>query len=444
MAAGKPKAHSGNIVQIDEGDLHQIMDECERALDVAETQLPELSGKLDQESQKWAGEIAELRGILTELRDGYRTLDSKTDHDDKLWRAETPFHTRAYRSMGDVFTASYAGFKSGYRNLPEGFKRAADQTGDNDTKGGVLVPDITYDQIGYILGEKSLARLLCTVIPMVSDNMKAPVLDTGPLAYYIGTQGAEVPDTSKLEFSKKDLDVKTLMAINIVSGELAEDSLPAYGPFWAQVFMDAFALKETKAVFSENPNDAGSAFTGIVQAVAAATGDTKHQLYLGNAANSGKTHFSQVMFKDIINLAAGPNENALDFACYVMNKAAWAQILGVTDGQGMPIFSTIYQNLMVNVGGPRPDPKMARSTILNGDPCYITRAMPSDIGTAGKAMIVYGNPKYHFFGDRRQMAIAWSDEAAFTTGARVMRCRERYASTTIMPDAFATLAPASS
>jgi HK97 family phage major capsid protein len=431
-------ANKGNIITLEESDLYKILDETNRALDHCDKAIPEL----EKRDLAQAEELTELRGILESLREDYKKLDERQAKGSKHWEAETPFATRAFRSMGDVFTAAYVGFKTSYRVVPEGYTRAADQTGDNDSKGGVLVPELTYDQIGYILGERSLARLLCTVVPMTSDYMKAPILDTGPVVYYVG-QG-DAPTASSLAFSKVDLNVKTLMAINVISGELTEDSLPAYGPFWAQVFTDAFALKESKAVFSETATDSNCAFTGIVQAVEAASGGVQHIEYLGGSSTSHKTNFSEVAFADINALQNAPHENAIaDGAVWVMNRAAWRYIQGLKDNNGNPILSTDYVNFNVSGGG-RPDPRVARGTALMGDPVYLTRAMPSTTSTAGKALVIYGNPKYHFFGDRKQMAIAWSDEAAFTSGARVMRCRERYAAANGIVDAFAILKNAAS
>jgi HK97 family phage major capsid protein len=436
-----PKPNGGNIITVDEGDLHKILEETERCIDTIDTVIPEVQAT----QGKLAEDLTDVRGIITDLQSKYRALgdaQTKRGDDSHMWQAETPFHTRAYQNFGKVFWAAWKANKTQYREIPEGYARAADQTGDTDNIGGVLVPDMVIPEIGYILGERSLPRMLATVFPMRSDTEKAPVLTTGPIAYYVGQGNAPSVD-SLLEFTGEQMVAKTLMAINIVAGELIEDAVLNFGPFWAQVFADAFALKETKAMFSETASDTNSAFTGIVQAVNAASGGVQHKNYLGGSSTSHMTHFSEVTFDDLIATQYSINENAMDGAVWVMNKAAFRWIAAMTDQQGMPITRTQWGGMLPSPQ-PRANPSQGRATVILDDPAFISRSMPSDVSTAGKAFVCYGNPKYHFFGTLGSFAIAWSDEAAFTSGARVMRARERYASKTVIVDAFATLSTAAS
>lgn len=425
--------NSGNILVKKSGadrELHGMIETAERMISFIDDRLPELENADNTTRQ----EVAELRGIVSNIDNRLRNLDDRTDRDDKVWRGDSALETNVYRSVGKVIQDSFKNFRSGGRYLPEEYrvgKRAgeADNYESSDLLGGITVPTVTYDNVAYFMREKSLARLLCFVIPMTSDKMDVPAVTTGtPNVYYV--KDGVAPTNTAVQFvTDKQLAAKTLMSVNVVEGELIEDTVLAYSTFWAQVFLDQFALKENSAVFSETATDTNSAFTGAVQAVLTAN---------TNVQSTSATHFSSVTYDDFVSAQNMIYATAREGATWVMNKAAFRYVQALRDSNGYPILHSSWSGLPAPM--PVPSPQTPRPTTLLGDPCYITEAMPSAVSTANKALVLYGNfAKGHYFGDRKQMAIQWSSEAAFTRGALVMRCRERFASLNVLTDGFAVV-----
>lgn len=439
--------------------LHELMDMCGRSLSIVEEKIPTLDALADANVIQ---QLAELRGVLEENKTRLDNIDKHTGRDDKFWQAEEDIITRgyghpgwytaAYKEFGKVFGVAYRSYRNNYRvdqrdkgtiwDTEEMAKRAADQTGESDALGQVLVPEQVLTRVGYIMKEKSLPRLLSTIVPMTTDTCRSPVLDSGPIVYYAG-QGLGPGTNSKLTFSKQMLEASTLMALNIVALELTEDSVVAFEPFWATVFTDSFAVKENGAMISENPANVNEDFEGIILAVETRQADQVY--YLGGAANSGKKDLTvpgALTYDDVVQMETGINENTWDGAVYFVNRRALRYIRALRDDNGQPIFHSAYSSLGSLL--PKPDPKTARATSLLGDPCYVTGAMPSTITTPGTPILVRVNPQYHFWGDRMSMGIKWSSEAAFADGSLVMRARERYASKMIMTPAAAVLKNATS
>lgn len=458
------QAHAGHVYVPRKDEILAMMDMCKRSLAFVEEEIPKIHARFGDLGQaaSVASELADIRSVLQKNDEHLTNLDNHLGRDDKFWQAEEDIITRgyghpgwytaAYKEYGKVFGVSFRSYRNGYRIDPrdkgtpfdtdEIAKRAADQHGEADAAGMVLVPEQVLTRVGYIMKEKSLPQMLATVVPMITETARSPVLDSGPLVYYAG-QGLGPGQTSKLTFSKQMLEAKTLMALNIVALELTEDTAVAYEPFWAQVFTDSFAVKENKAFISENPANANEEFEGILLAVQTRQADQVY--YLGGAANSGKTDLTAagaLTYDDVVQMETGTDENTWDGAVYFVNRRALRFIRGLRSTTGEPIFHTSYNSL--GSLSPKPDPKTARATGLLGDPCYVTGAMPSTVNLPGTPILLRGNPAYHFWGDRMSMGIKWSSEAGFADGSLVMRARERYASKTIMTPAFAILSTATS
>lgn len=438
MAAGTAPANAGNIVTKPEGDLHPMIGLAERMVDYLDGQMPAVEALAKQgieDAKSVQNELLAQRGLIAALETRLRDQDAVQD--DKHFTGNSPFELQVYRAIGEVITDSWKAFRTGYRNIPDKYrntKRAADQYEESETLGGITVPTLTYENVAYFQRERTLARQLCMVLPMASDKVDVPAVTSGtPSAYYVSNGSAPGSNSPITFVATKQLVSKTLMAVNIVEGEMVEDTVMNYSAFWAQVFLDSFSLKENLAVFSSTANDpdaATSAFTGAVQAVT--TAGTQ-------IVTTTSSHFSSVSYDNLVAIQNTIDANAREGASWVMNKAAFRYIQALRDTNGYPIIASSWVG---NIPGasPVPNPSLGRPTILLGDPCYITEAMSSGVSTSGKHLVLYGNFKRgHYFGDRKQMAIQWSSEAAFTAGALVMRARERFAALNVLTDGFATI-----
>lgn len=444
-------ANEGNIVEVSEKELHRVLDAAEATLDTLNTKIPELQRALngDPEKKDEAGVLLEpgmraeltaaleglsdTRGVVEDVKKELRAIDDRLDRSDKVWRASEDIHnprgftSKTYRELADVYRASHEAYKSdGYTKKVEGYVRAADQSSTTDTLGGILVPTATWENVVYIMGEKSFLRAYASQIPLPTDDIKVPHLETIPQMKVQGTQGSEVTHGSLVFDDQQILQTKTYIGLNVIPNQLVQDAVKIWAIFWARVFTDAMALKENKGMFSEKPTDPNGAFSGIIQTVEAASVN-KHEHTLAS------THFSTLTYDDLVEIQNLPNENAHDGSKWFMNRAVAKYIFKMKTTDGLPLIGPLVQGMpgvqpFPNTGGPRGTPLLL-------DTMHTTSAMPGT-NASDKAFIVYGNPAYTFWGERSPMAIEFSRDAKFEEYNTVMRVAERIAQKTISPDAW--------
>lgn len=458
---GRAPANAGHIISVDENELHKVMTAAEATMDALDQDLPKVQRAIDnadptdgeslgllQQMLEIRTSLQETRGIIENVQEEMKVVDKSTDRDDGIWRAvedlRNPhgFHSRTYRELGETFEASLKASRDhGYTKPVEGYVRAADQSSTTDTLGGILVPTATWDNVVYIMGEKSLLRAFAARINMASDDVKVPMLPSIPTIQVQGTQGSEVAHGVLTFRDTVTMSAQTLIGLNVMPNQLMQDAISAYSAFWARIFTDGMALKENKGFFSESPDDTNGAFSGIVQEVAAASGAESNMEYLGGGSTSGSTHFSVVAFDDLNALLFATHENSRDGSIFAANNAAARYIMGIKDDNGNPIYSTQWTGL--NPAGPTPNSVAPRHGSLMGHQLAVTSAMPGT-SVAGQAFLAFTNPAYTFWGERAPMAVEFSREAQFESYNTVMRVAERIGIKNVAPDASATLSTAAS
>lgn len=439
MAAGhSAPANAGHIVSISQDQLTKLMDLAERQADFIDRKLPEL----EQRDAAAAAEFEDLKGIVDDVRKNYRALDDTQDRGSKNYRAATPLHEQAEQALGNDMYAALQYFKRGFRNLPEEYKqakrtfeaqkRAADQIEETESLGGITVPTLTTTTIARLQKERVLGRELCFNVPMKSDKQDVPTIENGgePAAYYVSNGNA--PTNSVVTFlTTKQLVSKTVMCVQLLEQEMLEDtSVDDFTGFWARIFLDQFALKENRAVFSETATDSNSAFTGAVQAVTAFNSGSQLVTLAG-------THFSSITYDDLVAMQALVAEGAQERAVWVGSRSTLRWIQALVDTQKRPLLQSMWQGIL-----PSPDPKpngvMGRPTILLGAPYYITAGMPGNVSGTGKVCLLYGDfSQGHYFGDRKKIEVGFSTDAAYATGGVMFRMRERFAALNVLSEGFA-------
>lgn len=455
---GRAPANAGHIVSVEASELHEMMDAAGKTMDALENDIPQLQRKIDhelaegeegdvgliQQMAEVRNSLAEVRGIVTNVQEEMRTVDDNTDRDDKMWKAiedlRNPnggFHTRTYQALGKVFEDSYNAYnKHKYTQEVEGYTRAADQSSTTDNIGGILVPTATWDNVVYVMGEKSYLRAFANKINMPTDDVKVPAHTEGvPTIQVQGTQGSEVTHSVLTFQTTVTMTAQTLIGLNVIPNQLVQDAIGSWSTFWARVFTDAMALKENKGFFSEDPADTNGAFSGVVQEIAAASGDLQNIVQLADSA--GSDDFSTVAFDDINALLFANHENARDGSIFVSSNAVARYVHGITDDNSQPIFSSQWQGFNV-AGGPTPNSAGPRAAGLMNHPYYITSAMPSS-NAADQAFMLFGNPAFTFWGERAPMAIEFSKESQFEMYNTVMRVAERIGVKTVATDPWAYL-----
>ena len=391
---------------------------------------------LNKISESTTSVVGSLQGSLEKLSARCDELDKKLPRGSKIYQAETSTKTQGLYEFGRCITEAWR-LKTQGRMSPEfaAEQRAISAGGQTETvdgiTGSVLVPVITYNKIARIIGEASVIRKIATIIPMTTNTMNMPTKGTGPTVYWSSTFGeGGIPSKTSVQFNQKQLNTKTMMALDEVTAELDDDSIVALEPFFAQVFAEAVAAEENKQAF------VGTApFTGVTQATGAGVG----LVIFGGSTTSGKTSFGSIVHQDIVSLQFGVDSKLINKGVFIMAAGAFANIVGLKDGQGRPIYLSNWNpGVPGMVDGNIPDMLNVTATSLMGRPAYLTDSMPG-VSAATTNFAIYGDFSRFAFGDRKQMSIDWSDQVYFESGNLALRVRERIAMQILIPTAFAIL-----
>ena len=377
-----------------------------------------------------AGQYDEMKDTVERLQARCDELDKQLPQGGKVFSAETPTKTSTLREFGGYITEGWRLKQYGRTSASfAGQTRDANNHGDSEAGGGVLVPEITYDKVMRIVEEASIARRICQVIPMTSNTMVLPTRSSGPSVGWLANQpNSDAATKTGVAFDSPSLTSKTLMAIDEISAELDEDSIVALEPFFAQIFAEAVGKEENKQTFVGNtagsPADPfmGVAFeTGVAEA--------------GDIGSVGSATFSDVTYNDLLNLQYAVDPNLVNKGVFVMNSQAFKEVIGLKDSQDRPIFATGYSHFGLNQDPA--DPQSGQATMLLGRPCYLTDVMPTtDLDTV---FAIYGDFSKFAFGDRKQLTIDWSDQVYYEYGNLALRVRERIALKVIIAAAFSRI-----
>jgi len=377
-----------------------------------------------------AGQYDEMKDTVERLQARCDELDKQLPQGGKVFSAETPTKTSTLREFGGYITEGWRLKQYGRTSASfAGQTRAsANNHGDSDGAGGVLVPEITYDKVMRIVEEASIARRICQVIPMTSNTMVLPTRTSGPTVGWLANQTNDTGTKTGVTFENPSLTSKTLMAIDEISAELDEDSIVALEPFFAQIFAEAVGKEENKQTFVGNTSG-GDPFDGVASPNESGVGEADDLTTTGTGA------FSDVTYNDLLNLQYAVDPNLINKGSFVMNSEAFKEVIGLKDSQGRPIFATGYSHFGLNQDPA--DPQSGQATMLLGRPCYLTDVMPTS--GADTVFAIYGDFSKFAFGDRKQLTIDWSDQVYYEYGNLALRVRERIALKVIIATAFSRI-----
>jgi len=376
-----------------------------------------------------AGQYDEMKDTVERLQARCDELDKQLPQGGKVFSAETPTKTSTLREFGGYITEGWRLKQYGRTSASfAGQTRDANNHGDSEAGGGVLVPEITYDKVMRIVEEASIARRICQVIPMTSNTMVLPTRSSGPTVGWLANQTNDTGTKTGVTFENPSLTSKTLMAIDEISAELDEDSIVALEPFFAQIFAEAVGKEENKQTFVGNTSG-GDPFDGVASPNESGVGEAADLTTTGTGA------FSDVTYNDLLNLQYAVDPNLINKGSFVMNSEAFKEVIGLKDSQGRPIFATGYSHFGLNQDPA--DPQSGQATMLLGRPCYLTDVMPTS--GADTVFAIYGDFSKFAFGDRKQLTIDWSDQVYYEYGNLALRVRERIALKVIIATAFSRI-----
>ena len=273
--------------------------------------------------------------------------------------------------------------------------------------GGILVPEELRPYLIQKLGQYGKFRKYATILPMGSDKLTCPKVDTD-LTVYNPDEGASLTD-SDMAFSQVGLTAHKLACLTKVSSELEEDSLIAIGEILGLSMARSMAKKEDEIGFVGDGTSTYFGMTGIVGAlfgVDATIGNIK-----GLKVGSGNA-YSELVLADFEGTVAILPSDADDNARWYMNKKffyevpyALARAAGVAN-----IFEVLSDR---------------KARYLMGYPVEFVSAMPSTEANSQICAILGDLQLGAYLGERKMLQIARSSDVYFANDQIGFRGIER-------------------
>jgi HK97 family phage major capsid protein len=258
---------------------------------------------------------------------------------------------------------------------------------------------------------------------MQRDTLKLPKITASVAVYWPGEGVAGT--VSQPTLGQVTLLAKTLVCLTPVTNELLEDADADTISLLVELFSEAIAGEED----NQGLNGTGSPFTGVladagVTVLTQATGDTT---------------FAKITADYMRDMIASVKPIVLQGAVFVMHRSVWSTVQKLKGSDGQYIATTATP---VTTG----DASQGVGIVgyAWGYPVYLSEKMPSSTALSTK-YVIFGNFKYMYLGDRRQMTVAVSDQATigstnlFESNMSALRVTERIGLTIAIPTAFVAL-----
>lgn len=291
-----------------------------------------------------------------------------------------------------------------------------------DSAGGFLVPEELRAEVVRLAEDYGLVRKLARVIPMRRDTLNLPKITASVVVYWPGEGNAGTESQPTL--GQVQLLAKTCVGLSIMSNELLEDAEVDTVDMLVEIFAEAIAGEEDNQGLVGN----GSPFTGIINTSGV------NVVTLG----AGDTSFSNVDADDLRDMISQIKPLALSGAAFFMHRTVWG------------IVQKLKQNgqYIATLANPVVTGDASKGTgivgYIWGYPVYLSEKMP-DNSAADTEFIIFGNLKYLYLGDRKQMTMKVSEDATvgttntFEQNMSAVRITERIGLTVGLESAFAVL-----
>ena len=286
--------------------------------------------------------------------------------------------------------------------------------------GGVLSPEEFTAELIRSVEEFGVFRNHARRIPLAEARRSWPRRTTGLTVFYPDEE--DTISESQLGFDRVAVEPIKYATLTPFSSEFEEDSIIAIGELIALEAAQAFAEAEDDNAFNGDGTSAFARTTGIL--------NSSNVQVLQFA--STKTAFADLTYDHLIDTQAGAKGYVTRPAWY-MTPTVLAIVRKLKDSTGNPIIS----DTPLSVGEPR--------TLL-GDPVILARKMPKAADTAAnKAMIIYGQLDLsHYFGTRREIRLARSEEIGFKEDMIFIKVTQRVGIAERQPQAVTIVKTAAS
>lgn len=426
-------------------ELHKLMEKVDKHLDGIGREVGDLKEKLDTTGGEYRNQLQETvkrledsEAAWTQIRERLDTLDKRLSKGNKIYlphdgaAPKSEIRQEMARFFLDGMSMALTRktrFGSDYFKRFDGVQADIGQTVADNAEGGYLVPPEFRQEILRIAETYGFARRYFRVIPIARNEMFLPTHASGPAVEWVDE--AEGPTETKATFGRIQLKTKRLMAVDTLSIEIMEESIPFIADFLIDVFGEKIAKEEDRVALAGDvtANPTTDPFDGVMT-------DAGHTVFLGGANNSGKTSFADVDYEDLINLVDAVNEFVADRSIFAFSNHVTNQLRKIRtdaaaagDRKGLPLWQEMA---------------LSNPPSVLGRPFVKSASMPKAADdAAGANMMIYGDFRNAILADRMANAVAFSEHADFKRGNIVMRLMERVGFKVAIADAFAVLKTAS-
>jgi HK97 family phage major capsid protein len=259
-------------------------------------------------------------------------------------------------------------------------------------EGAELVPTVWSGEIINVAEQFGYARSIANIYPMSGPSEK--LFAGGSItAGMVGEQAAPTAVDAASFFSTTTLTAKTGAAAFLTTIELLKDAKPAYFAYLTRELGRAIAKLEDTQYFLGDGT--GNNHTGLINTSGVEV------VYMGNASNSGKTAFSNISWKDLINLMLSVNVDVTGDAIFVAPQSVFGHLIKEVDAvNGRPIwdFNAPLQAGKLQ-GGQGPLGSRQFWTPL-GVPMLVVPDSLFPSSAANRAAVIYGDHRqFGYFGD---------------------------------------------
>jgi HK97 family phage major capsid protein len=280
------------------------------------------------------------------------------------------------------------------------------QTEGNPTQGGYSVPLEFHRSIIDYRDQVGIARKMCTVLPLGTDQLAVPKLSSGPTVYVVGEENSIT--ASSMAFESVTLAPKKRACLSYVSNELNADNAVGLMDLLAQRMALALALDEDGCFVTGDGGGSYGGILGVLDAVTAATAGVV-------SCATGNDLWTEITFGDIgkmmASLASKYRTNGqLAFLCSSSFK--WQVLDRLSLAQGGAMMEDMVNGV--------------RSDLFASYPVYTSDYMPTTTAAA-TICLLFGNFKQScLLGDRQGIRLATSEHLGFVTDQIVVRAVTRY------------------
>jgi len=423
-------ANPGHITNGTPEPLMRITEKIEQDLAANQETVAELKKLRDElpDAQTWAQMQAKFEVVQEDLKLLRAYADQIAKNQPEGGRIWTPTDggppNQKWRDDFGRFCLDIISFKMDgkARFNSEHWQRA--QVEGTDADGGYTVPPEQAASIAALMKSGGLARQLLTPIEMRGKEWRQPALDADPTVTWEDESTA--PTETKATFTRPAIIAKKLTAIDSLSIEVGEDSIPSIGNFLVDRFQRCVRREEDRVVFAGDISGLSDPFNGLLF----------HASVQVLTMASTMTTFDDLTLDDLVNVTDKVDDDVDE-----MNMRF--------------IFSRSIRNLIRNMKVGSGDARqlweeMARATppTILGTPWSTTPVMPKQAASAvSTAFILYGDFRTGaYFGTRGPLRVDFSPHAgdSFAKGNVMMRVLERVGYEVVLGKAIARIRTAAS